>query len=216
MDRELEKYLSEHSSPQNGALEWIVRETNLRTNHAQMLSERSMGRFISMMSRIISPLNILEIGVFTGYSTVCLAEGLVRGGVIDAIEINDELEELILQGYEKAGIKECVKLHIGDAKDIIAGLDRKYDLVYIDGNKREYPLYYDLIIDRLNDGGVIIADNVLWYGKVFNDDTHQDAQTQGILRFNEMVRNDPRVENMILPLRDGVNIILKKNAGDCP
>lgn len=210
MDRELEKYLSENSSSGNDALEWIIRETNLKTNHAQMLSERSMGRFISMMSKIIAPSHVLEIGVFTGYSTLCLAEGLAEGGKIDAIEINDELEDIIREAYRRAGIDKKVELYLGDAKEIIPKLGPResgYDLVYIDGNKREYPLYYDLVIERLNPGGVIIADNVLWYGKVLDDDTGSDAQTKGILEFNEKVRNDPRVENMILPLRDGVNII---------
>ena len=210
MDREFEKYLQEHSSPQNSALEWIVRETNLRTNHSQMLSERSMGRFISMISKIVAPVNILEIGVFTGYSTVCLAEGLREGGHIDAIEVNDELEDLIREGYKIAGIDERVTLFIGDAKEIIPKLSANYDIIYIDANKREYPLYCNMLIDRLKVGGIMIADNVLWYGKVIDNETHLDAQTAGIQKFNEIISNDPRVENMILPLRDGVNIIRKR------
>ena len=204
------EYLRSHSSEVSEALQWLERETHIRTNHARMLSGPDQGSLISFISELTRPANILELGVFTGYSTICLAKGLREGGSIHAIEINDELEDLIREGYRRAGIENKVQLHFGDAKQLIPQLDCVFDLVYIDANKREYPDYYRLVFDKVAPGGLILADNVLWDGKVLQDPMPQDAQTKGIAAFNDMVAADTRVENFILPIRDGLSVIRKK------
>jgi len=194
-------------------LQWLQKQTNLRTNHARMLCGPVEGKLMEMLSGMIQPKNILEIGAFTGYSAICLARGLKEGGMLDSLELNDELEDLILQAHERAGLSDKITLHIGDAKQTLKDLKEQgkmYDLVFIDANKREYPAYYDLVFDMVRPGGYILADNVLWDGKVYQDNVPQDAQTQGIFRFNEIVKEDPRVENVIIPLRDGMNLIRKK------
>ena len=197
------EYLHSHSTPMSDALQWLERETHIRTNHARM------GSLLSLISELARPSSILELGVFTGYSTICLAKGLAEGGTIHAVEINDELEDLIREGYCRAGIEDRVQLHFGDAKQIIPQLNCSFDLVYIDANKREYPDYYRLVFDKVTPGGLILADNVLWDGKVLQEPMPEDAQTRGIAAFNDMVAADERVENFILPLRDGLNIIRK-------
>ena len=169
-----------------------------------------MGNFLSFISQMVKPKRILEIGTFTGYSTIALSSGLSEGGIIDALELNDELEDLILEGFERAGIADKVKLHIGDAKETLPTLNETYDLIFIDANKREYLEYYNLVIDKLKSGGFVIADNVLWDGKVFDLENNRDAQTVGIQRFNEFIKKDERVENVILSIRDGINLIRKK------
>lgn len=208
----LGKYIADHSSAQTEALAWIQRQTNIRTNHARMLSGAVQGRFLTMLTEMIRPHDILEIGTFTGYSAVCLASGLAEGGHLDTLEINDELEDLILEGFEKAGLADRITLHIGDAKETLESLkERRYDMVFIDANKREYCEYYSLVFDMVRPGGYILADNVLWDGKVYQDPMPQDRQTLGIAAFNDMVKADPRVESVILPVRDGLNIIRKKS-----
>ena len=207
----MEDYIAAYSQPQDRVLAWIEKQTHLRTNHARMLCGPVEGKLLEMISGMISPRRILEIGVFTGYSSICLARGLKEGGMLDALELNDELEDLIREAYRRAELEDRIRLYIGDAKEIIPGLDPEaYDLVFIDANKREYTRYYDLIWDKVRPGGYIIADNVLWNGKVLSEHAPADAQTRGIMEFNERVRNDPRVENVILPLRDGLNMIRKK------
>ncbi len=203
------KYINQFSQEQDSVLAWLERQTNLRTSHSRMLCGPVVGKLLEFISGMIAPSNILELGAFTGYSSICLARGLKMGGHLDSIEINDELEDLILQAHEKAGVQDKITLHIGDAKEIITTLDKKYDLVFIDANKREYCKYYDLVFDYVKPGGYILADNVLWDGKVYSEPVPTDAQTQGIYKFNEMVKNDPRVENVIIPLRDGLNLIKK-------
>lgn len=207
----MEDYIAAYSQPQDRVLAWIEKQTHLRTNHARMLCGPVEGKLLEMISGMISPRRILEIGVFTGYSSICLARGLKEGGMLDALELNDELEDLIREAYRRAELEDRIRLYIGDAKEIIPGLDPEaYDLVFIDANKREYTRYYDLVWDKVRPGGYILADNVLWNGKVFSEHAPADAQTRGIMDFNERVRNDPRVENVILPLRDGLNMIRKK------
>ena len=194
-------------------MQWLQKQTNLRTNHARMLCGPVEGKLMEMLSGMIQPSNILEIGAFTGYSAICLARGLKEGGMLDSLELNDELEDLILQAHEKAGLADKITLHIGDAKQTLKTLKEQgkmYDLVFIDANKREYPAYYELVFDMVRPGGYILADNVLWDGKVYQENVPQDAQTQGIFKFNEIVKEDPRVENVIIPLRDGMNLIRKK------
>ena len=210
---DLNTYLTAFSQEQDPVLQWLQKQTNLRTNHARMLCGPVEGKLMEMLSGMIQPSNILEIGAFTGYSAICLSRGLKEGGMLDSLELNDELEDLILQAHEKAGLADKITLHIGDAKQTLKTLKEQgkmYDLVFIDANKREYPAYYELVFDMVRPGGYILADNVLWDGKVYQENVPQDAQTQGIFKFNEIVKEDPRVENVIIPLRDGMNLIRKK------
>lgn len=209
-----EKYILEHSTPQSEALAWLERQTNIRTNYPRMISGAVQGRFLTMMVEFLKARNILEIGAFTGYSSICMASGLPSDGHIDTLEINDELEDLIREGFARAGVADKITLHIGDAKETLKRLASEdagpYDLVYIDANKREYCDYYELLFNLVTPGGCILADDVLWDGKVFENPLPVDKQTQGIARFNDMVAADPRVECVILPLRDGLTIIRKK------
>lgn len=218
---DLYRYIKEHTTPQGEALDWIEKQTNIRTNHARMLSGAVQGRFLMMMTEMIRPVRILELGTFTGYSSVCLASCLPEGGHLDTLEINDELEDLIVEGFERAGLSDRITLHIGDCKKTLEQLrsgilgskdggTRLYDMVYMDANKREYPEYYSLVFDLVCPGGYILADNVLWDGKVYEDNVPGDRQTSGIAKFNDMVAADPRVECVIVPMRDGLYLIRKK------
>ena len=207
------KYIEDHASTPSQALEWVVKQTHIRTNHARMLSGAIQGQVLRMLAQMTGATDILELGTFTGYSAICLASALPEGGHLDTLELNDELEDLILEGFDRAGLADKIELHIGDCKETVLRLkeeDRMYDIVYIDANKREYCEYYDLVFDMIRPGGLILADNVIWDGKVCQDPLPQDKQTLSIVRFNDMVSADPRVESVILPLRDGLNIIRKK------
>ena len=207
------KYIEDHASTPSQALEWVVKQTHIRTNHARMLSGAIQGQVLRMLAQMTSATDILELGTFTGYSAICLASALPEDGHLDTLELNDELEDLILEGFDRAGLADKIELHIGDCKETVLRLKeegRMYDIVYIDANKREYCEYYDLVFDMIRPGGLILADNVIWDGKVCQDPLPQDKQTLSIVRFNDMVSADPRVESVILPLRDGLNIIRKK------
>lgn len=207
------KYIEDHASTPSQALEWVVKQTHIRTNHARMLSGAIQGQILRMLAQMTGATDILELGTFTGYSAICLASALPEGGHLDTLELNDELEDLILEGFDRAGLADKIELHIGDCKETVLKLKeegRMYDIVYIDANKREYCEYYDLVFDMIRPGGLILADNVIWDGKVCQDPLPQDKQTLSIVRFNDMVSADPRVESVILPLRDGLNIIRKK------
>ena len=208
----MEKYVELHSSFRNEALDWLERQTNIRTNYPRMLTGKVQGEFLYMMTRMISPRNVLEIGTFTGYSAICMALALEGEGHIDTLEINDELEDLILEGFERAGVSGRVSLHIGDAVEFLRGQDgeKLYDLTFIDANKREYPDYYELALTLTRPGGFILADDVLWDGKVYAEQVPTDKQTSGIVRFNDLAASDPRVETVILPVRHGLSIIRKK------
>ena len=212
MESAQDKYIEEHCSISNEALDWLERQTNIRTNYPRMLTGKVQGEFLYMMTRMISPRNVLEIGTFTGYSAICMALALEGEGHIDTLEINDELEDLILEGFERAGVSGRVSLHIGDAVEFLRGQDGKkfYDLTFIDANKREYPDYYELALTLTRPGGVILADDVLWDGKVYAEQVPTDKQTSGIVRFNDLAASDPRVETVILPVRHGLSIIRKK------
>jgi predicted O-methyltransferase YrrM len=178
-----------------------------------MLSGAVQGQIMRMLVQTSGASRILELGTFTGYSAICLASAMPDGGHLDTLEINDELEDLILEGFKRAGLADVIDLHIGDCKETLRRFreeGREYDLVYMDANKREYPEYYELVFDMVRPGGLILADNVLWDGKVCEDPMPQDKQTLGIARFNDMVTEDRRVESVILPLRDGLNLIRKK------
>ena len=218
------KYIEDHVTPQGEALDWVEKQTHIRTNYARMLSGKLQGELLRILVQISGARRILELGTFTGYSAICLATHLPQDGHLDTLELNDELEDLILEGFERAGLDEKISLHIGDCKETLIRLrseigisdgrtllsEKLYDIVYIDANKREYCEYYDLVFDMIRPGGLILADNVLWDGKVCMDPMPQDKQTVGIARFNDMVAADPRVESVILPLRDGLNVIRKK------
>ena len=219
------KYIEEHVTRQGEALDWVEKQTHIRTNHARMLSGRLQGELLRILVQISGAKRILELGTFTGYSAICLATHLPSDGHLDTLELNDELEDLILEGFERAGLSDTIELHIGDCKETLVRLrsemgltdgssevlsDKMYDIVYIDANKREYCEYYELVFDMIRPGGLILADNVLWDGKVCMDPLPQDKQTVGIANFNDMVTADPRVESVILPLRDGLNVIRKK------
>ncbi|CCZ43351.1 o-methyltransferase family 3 [Bacteroides sp. CAG:545] len=212
MESAQDKYIEEHCSISNEALDWLERQTNIRTNYPRMLTGKVQGEFLYMMTRMISPRNVLEIGTFTGYSAICMALALEGEGHIDTLEINDELEDLILEGFERAGVSNRVSLHIGDAVEFLRGQDGKklYDLTFIDANKREYPDYYELALTLTRPGGFILADDVLWDGKVYAEQVPTDKQTSGIVRFNDLAASDPRVETVILPVRHGLSIIRKK------
>lgn len=207
----LDRYIIEHSSRQGDALDWLQRQTNLRTNHARMLSGPAQGRLLKMIVEMTGAKRILELGTFTGYSAICLASGLPADGHLDTLEINDELEDLILEGFERAGVAGKISLLLGDCIETLKQMDgaEPYDLAFIDANKRDYPEYYELVFKLIRKGGWIIADNVLWDGKVAEDPMPQDRQTVGIDTFNRIVSEDPRTESVILSLRDGLNIIHK-------
>ena len=224
------KYIEDHASVPSEALDWVVRQTHIRTNHARMLSGAAQGQLMRMFVQMTGARRVLELGTFTGYSAICLASGLPSDGHLDTLELNDELEDLIMEGFDRAGLADRIKLHIGDCKDTLRRLRKQmgvsgvpgpdgqeaadegllYDIVYIDANKREYCEYYDLVFDMVRPGGLILADNVLWDGKVCQDPLPQDKQTLGIAAFNDKVSSDPRVESVIMPLRDGLNIIRLK------
>ena len=203
----------ECSSPQGEALDWLQKQTNIRTNHARMLSGPVQGRFLKMIVEMCGARRVLELGSFTGYSGICLASGLPEDGHLDTLEINDELEDLILEGFSRAGLRERISLHIGDCLETLKRFREEgrepYDMVFIDANKRDYPEYYELVFDLVRPGGWILADNVLWDGKVALDPMPQDRQTLGIDSFNRRVVSDPRVESVIIPIRDGLNLIRK-------
>ncbi|MCP3932640.1 MAG: O-methyltransferase [Bacteroidetes bacterium] len=204
---EINSYCEALSSPPDKILYELERITYLRTLSPQMISGRLLGQFLHFFSKMTRPQSVLEIGTFTGYATICLAAGLPSNGMIHTIEANEELEYLIRKYVQKSGLEKKVHIHMGDAKAIIPMLDMPFDLVFIDAAKKEYSLFYDLLFEKVNPGGYILADNVLWSGKVINNEG--DADTQNLRSFNEKIKNDHRVENILLPIRDGVMIVRK-------
>ena len=208
----LEEYISYHSSPENDVLDAITRDTYVHVLNPHMLSGHVQGRVLSMMSHMIRPKRILELGTFTGYSALCLAEGLAEGGKLVTIEHNDELEETIRRNFARSPLGERIELRIGDAKDVISNLGfqiSNFDLVFMDADKREYCAYLELVYPLVPVGGFILADNTLWDGHVIDPAYDKDKQTLGLRAFNDQLKEDDRFEQVILPLRDGLTIIRK-------
>jgi len=210
IQKELDKYILDHIDQEDDILKELDRETHLNIVGARMLSGNLQGQVLSMISKMIQPKKVLEIGTFTGYSAICLSKGLQKNGTLITIEVNDELEEISLKYFKKAGIQDIVVQKIGSALKIIPTLTEKFDLVFIDADKREYVDYYNLVFDKVKKGGYILADNTLWGGKILNVPAPDDEQTKGIVDFNQMIATDTRVEKVILPIRDGITIIRKK------
>lgn len=207
---ELQRYTEDHTSPEPPLLRRLDRETHLKVLYPNMISGHLQGRVLAMIARMIKPKRILEIGTFTGYSAICMAEGLDQQGEIITIDKNHELKELVEQYFRDAEIDTKVAYIIGDAKKELPRLKGLFDLVYLDADKENYNDYFDLIIDKVSPGGYILADNVLWYGKVLDSYSDKlDAETRAIKAFNQKVQKDKRVENVLLPIRDGLMAIRK-------
>lgn len=203
----LEAYVQQHSEQEPDLLQDLARETHLKVLQPRMLSGAYQGRLLSLISKLITPKHILEIGTFTGYSALCMAEGLHENGRIDTIDVDEELTDLQRRYFDASSYGKQIFQHLGNAADIIPTLNGNFDLVFIDADKEQYPLYFDLIIDRIQVGGLIIADNVLWSGKVVTNAT--DEATQTLQQFNKKVVEDTRVETVLLPVRDGLTLIRK-------
>ncbi len=210
ISEELEHYALRHSQQEPKLLKELSTATFQKVLQPRMLSGHLQGRFLSMMSKMIKPQSILEIGTFTGYSALCLAEGLPQDGLIHTIDCNEELVDFQKYYFDKSDYKDQIKQYLGDAKDIIPTIDTPFDLIFIDADKSSYPSYFDLVIDKLNSGGLIISDNVLWSGKVLTKAAVNDEDTKALQYYNTMINEDSRVEVVLLPLRDGLSICRKK------
>lgn len=211
INTELEQYILTHSEPESDVLAELSRATHLQVLRPRMLSGNLQGQFLKMMCRMIGARRVLEIGTYTGYAAISMASGLEDGGVLHTIDVNDELEDFTCGFIERSGLQDRIVFHVGDACEIIPRLEETFDLVFIDADKREYSEYYRLVFDKVRPGGMIVADDVLWDGKVTAPDVKLDAQTRGILEFNDMVQADSRVENILLPIRHGLMMVRKKN-----
>jgi predicted O-methyltransferase YrrM len=211
LDLEIEKYIEAHTSEENTLLQQINRDTHLEVMRPRMLSGHVQGRLLSLFSKMISPKNILEIGTYTGYSAICMAEGLQKDGQLITIDVNEELEDRVNGYFEQAGLTDQVEFKIGNAMEIIPTLTQQFDLVFIDADKSNYSNYLDLVVDKVPAGGYIIADNVLWSGKVVEKFRKSlDKDTEALLKFNKEVHQDDRFENVLLGVRDGLMILRKK------
>ncbi len=207
-DEKINEYIAAHSSVDDPVLHDLYRETHLSTVYPRMLSGPIQGKFLEFISHMIKPSRILEVGTFTGYSAICMAKGLAQGGMLHTIDINDEIQEIALRYFKRAGLDGCIHLHIGDACQIIPALKETFDLVFIDADKEQYIQYYETVFPLVRKGGFILVDNVLWGGKVLTGHT-DDKETTGIKKFNKMVTQDQRIEKLIMPLRDGIYILRK-------
>lgn len=208
IDQKLEQYIEDYTSNESEVLKKLERDTHLTEMKPRMLSGKVQGRFLSIISKMMQADRILEIGTFTGYSAICLAEGLKNDGILITIDINEEVFDMVQNAIESAGLQDKIICKIGEAKEIIPQLDEVFDLVFIDADKINYSLYFDLVIDKVRSGGIILADNVLWSGKVIED--KKDKDTLALLAFNQKIQQDIRVENVILSIRDGITLIYKK------
>ena len=206
LSEDIENYITLHSEDEPKLLNELTRETHLKVIQPRMISGHYQGRILSMLSKIIQPKNILEIGTYTGYSAICLAEGLVQNGELHTIDVNEELYDIQNKYFDKSGFREQIIQHTGNALDIIPSIDLKFDLVFIDADKPNYINYFNLIIDKMNHGGVILSDNVLWSGKVVEKIKENDKATSTLLQYNKKLKEDPRIETVLLPIRDGLTI----------
>ena len=209
VNNKIEDYIRKNSSKEPEILKDLNKETYLKILNPRMLSGHLQGRFLSIITKLIKPKKILEIGTYTGYSAICMAEGLIENGIIHTIDINEELVSIQNKYFAKSKCNNSIIQHVGDARNIIKSINEKFDLVFLDADKENYIEYYELVIEKVKKGGLIIADNVLWTGKVVEPNKDDDELTQYLIDFNKMINEDDRVENIILPLRDGLNIILK-------
>ena len=209
VNNKIEDYIRKNSSKEPEILKDLNKETYLKVLNPRMLSGHIQGRFLSIITKLIKPKKILEIGTYTGYSAICMAEGLIENGIIHTIDINEELVSIQNKYFAKSKCNNSIIQHVGDARSIIKSINEKFDLVFLDADKENYIEYYELIIEKVKKGGLIIADNVLWTGKVVEPEKDDDELTQYLIDFNKMINEDDRVENIILPLRDGLNVILK-------
>ena len=202
----IDQYVVNHSQKEPQVLQELSKETWQKVLNPRMLSGAFQGRVLSMISKIIQPKKVLEIGTYTGYSAICMAEGLRKGGIIHTIDKNEELEDLQNKYFEKSGYKQQIKQYFGDALEIIPSFREKFDLVFIDADKSNYPNYFHLIIDKMNKGGIILSDNVLWSGKVVERLNPKDVDTSSLLSYNHLLNSDSRIETVLLPLRDGLAV----------
>ena len=209
VNNKIEDYIRKNSSKEPEILKDLNKETYLKVLNPRMLSGHIQGRFLSIITKLIKPKKILEIGTYTGYSAICMAEGLIEKGIIHTIDINEELVSIQNKYFAKSKCNNSIIQHVGDARSIIKSINEKFDLVFLDADKENYIEYYELVIEKVKKGGLIIADNVLWTGKVVEPEKDDDELTQYLIDFNKMINEDDRVENIILPLRDGLNVILK-------
>jgi predicted O-methyltransferase YrrM len=209
LPEKLDEYIVSHSETEPKLLQQLTRETYQKILQPIMLSGPYQGRVLSMISKLKSPENIIELGTFTGYSTLCLAEGLAKEGTIHTIDINEELEDFQRKYFDKSSYSEQIIQHVGNALEIIPKINVMFDLVFIDADKPNYSNYFHLIIDKLNSGGIILSDNVLWHGKVIEKLDPKDKSTNAVLDYNILLKNDPRIETVVLPIRDGLTISRK-------
>ena len=206
LSEDLENYASEHTDNEPLLLQELSKRTHLTVLQPRMISGHLQGRFLSLLSKMIHPKTILEIGTYTGYATLCLAEGLPANGTLHTIDIKEELIDLQREFFDRSGYGSQIVQHLGKAADIIPTLNTTFDLVFIDADKQNYPLYFDLVIKKMNQGGIILSDNVLWSGKVVEEVKHNDKHTQALMAYNKKIKNDPRVETVLLPIRDGISL----------
>lgn len=213
LPRNIEEYASAHSTAEPEILKQLNRETHAKVLKPRMLSGHMQGSLLTFISRMLQPNRILEIGTYTGYSAICLAHGLQAGGLLHTIDHNPELEEFTSKFIHEAGLQEVIIQHIGEALDVIPGLNDVFDLVFIDADKENYCRYFDMVLPKMPIGGIIIADNALWSGKVLLPREEMDEETQGIADFNQYVNQHPQVRNLLMPFRDGLMLVEKISEG---
>ncbi len=209
LDPKIEQYVSDHTEKESDILYQLYRETWQKVINPRMLAGNIQGRIISMLSHMIQPKSILEVGTYTGYSAICWAEGLAENGKVHSIDINEELEPLVTRFFEKAGVNHLVKRYYGNAMDLIPTMKQEWDIVFLDADKSNYLNYYNMVIDQVRPGGYIIADNVLWSGKVIEDPTTFDEDTKALDAYNKYTQEDERVQTVLFPVRDGIMISRK-------
>ena len=206
LSEELENYAAQHTEDEPLLLQELNKRTHLNVLQPRMISGHFQGRFLSLLSKMVQPRTILEIGTYTGYATLCLAEGLHPEGVLHTIDIKEELTDLQREFFDRSGYGSQIVQHLGKAADIIPSLNTTFDLVFIDADKQNYAHYFDLVIEKMNRGGIILSDNVLWSGKVVEEVKHNDKHTQALMAYNQKIKDAPRVETVLLPIRDGITL----------